>query len=39
MSADEDCAKGTGNNLKGKIKVVAGKLTGDRSLQSEGKLD
>ena len=39
MSADDDRAKGAGNDLKGKIKEGAGKLTGDRGLQSEGKLD
>lgn len=35
----EDSAKGKGNDLKGRIKDAAGGLTGDESLQAEGKLD
>ena len=39
MSSDDDRAKGASNDLKGKIKEGAGKLTGDRDLQAEGNLD
>lgn len=39
MSSEEDRAKGTGNDLKGKVKEGVGKLTGDRDLEAEGNLD
>jgi uncharacterized protein YjbJ (UPF0337 family) len=35
----EDSARGKGNDLKGRIKDAAGALTGDNSLQAEGKMD
>lgn len=35
----ENNLKGTGNELKGRLKDAAGGLTGDSSLQAEGKLD
>jgi len=35
----EDSARGKGNDLKGRVKDAAGGLTGDQSLQNEGKLD
>lgn len=34
-----DKAKNTGQITKGKIKEVAGKATGDQSLEAEGKVD
>ena len=39
MSSDNDRARGTANNLGGKIKEGLGKLTGDKSLESEGHMD
>jgi uncharacterized protein YjbJ (UPF0337 family) len=35
----ENNLEGTGTNLKGKLKDALGGLTGDSSLQGEGKLD
>ena len=35
----EDSARGKGNDLKGRVKDAAGGLTGDQSLQNEGKMD
>lgn len=35
----EDSLRGKGNDLKGRLKDAAGGLTGDSSLQAEGKLD
>jgi uncharacterized protein YjbJ (UPF0337 family) len=35
----ENSAKGKGNDVKGKVKDAVGGLTGDSSLQGEGKLD
>lgn len=35
----EDSARGKGNDLKGRIKDAVGGLTGDQSLQAEGKMD
>ena len=35
----EDSARGKGNDLKGRVKDAVGGLTGDNSLQAEGKLD
>jgi uncharacterized protein YjbJ (UPF0337 family) len=37
--SDENSLKGFGNDLKGKVKDAAGGLTGDTSLQAEGKWD
>ena len=34
-----DKAKNTGQITKGKVKEVAGKTTGDKSLEAEGKAD
>ena len=34
-----DHVKGTADKAKGTIKDTAGKLTGDKKLQSEGKFD
>jgi uncharacterized protein YjbJ (UPF0337 family) len=39
MSSDNDRARGTANDLGGKIKEGVGKLTGDRDLEAEGNLD
>ncbi len=36
---DENSLKGLGNDLKGKVKDAVGGLTGDTSLQAEGKGD
>ena len=36
---DKDRVKGSGQQAKGKVKEVAGKLTGDAKLESEGKAD
>ncbi len=38
MSTD-DKARNMGENAKGKVKEGTGKVTGDRSLQAEGKAD
>jgi len=35
----ENSAKGKSSDVKGKVKDAAGGLTGDTSLQGEGKLD
>lgn len=35
----ENSAEGKGNDLKGRVKDAAGGLTGDQSLQNEGKVD
>lgn len=35
----EDSLKGKGNDLKGRVKDAVGGLTGDNSLQAEGKID
>jgi uncharacterized protein YjbJ (UPF0337 family) len=37
--AMENELKGAGNDLKGRLKDAAGGLTGDTSLQLEGKID
>lgn len=39
MSSDNDRARGTANDLGGKIKEGMGKLTGDRDLEAEGHMD
>jgi uncharacterized protein YjbJ (UPF0337 family) len=36
---DREHIKGAADNVKGAIKDTAGKLTGDKKLESEGKLD
>ena len=36
---DKDRVKGSATQAKGKIKEVAGKVTGDAKLKSEGKAD
>ena len=35
----ENSVEGKGTNLKGRLKDAAGGLTGDTSLQAEGKVD
>ena len=39
IDMDKDRIKGSGQQAKGKVKEVAGKLTGDAKLESEGKAD
>ncbi len=36
---DREHIKGTADKAKGAIKDAAGKMTGDREMQSEGKVD
>ena len=36
---DREHVKGTADKAKGAIKDTAGKMTGDKELQSEGKMD
>ncbi|MDP1729907.1 MAG: CsbD family protein [Devosia sp.] len=36
---DKDRIEGAGKQVKGAIKDAAGKITGDRTLQAEGKAD
>jgi uncharacterized protein YjbJ (UPF0337 family) len=36
---DENRLRGAGNDIKGRVKDAAGGLTGDSSMQAEGKLD
>jgi uncharacterized protein YjbJ (UPF0337 family) len=36
---DKDRVEGAAKNIKGKVKEVAGKLSGDAKLKSEGKAD
>jgi len=36
---DEDRVKGSAQNMKGKVKEAAGKVTGDAKLESEGRAD
>jgi uncharacterized protein YjbJ (UPF0337 family) len=36
---DENRLRGAGNDIKGRVKDAAGGLTGDSSLQAEGKMD
>jgi uncharacterized protein YjbJ (UPF0337 family) len=38
-SMDREHVKGAADKVKGAIKDTAGKLTGDKKLQAEGKLD
>nr|WP_314436401.1 CsbD family protein [uncultured Brevundimonas sp.] len=37
--ADHDRIEGAAKNIGGKIKEAAGKVTGDRKLEAEGKAD
>jgi uncharacterized protein YjbJ (UPF0337 family) len=39
LNVDREHVKGTADKVKGSIKDTAGKLTGDKKLQSEGKMD
>jgi uncharacterized protein YjbJ (UPF0337 family) len=39
MMMDREHVKGAADKAKGAIKETAGKLTGDKELRSEGKLD
>jgi uncharacterized protein YjbJ (UPF0337 family) len=39
MEMDREHVKGVADKAKGAIKDTAGKLTGDRELQKEGKMD
>ena len=36
---DREHVKGTADKVKGQIKDTAGKVTGDKKLESEGKVD
>ena len=36
---DKEHVKGAGDKAKGVIKDIAGKVTGDKDLQAEGKMD
>ena len=36
---DKEHVKGAGDKTKGAIKDAAGKVTGDKELQAEGKID
>jgi uncharacterized protein YjbJ (UPF0337 family) len=36
---DEDRARGAGDKVKGRLKDAGGAVTGDRSLQAEGRAD
>ena len=38
-SAEKDRAEGTWDKTKGKVKEGAGRVTGDRDLEAEGKAD
>src|SRR5436190_17528832 len=39
MNVDREHVKGAADKVKGAIKDSAGKLTGDKKLQTEGKID
>ncbi len=39
INMDKERIKGTGQKIKGNIKEAAGKMTGDKSLEIEGKAD
>jgi uncharacterized protein YjbJ (UPF0337 family) len=39
FKVDREHVKGTAEKAKGPIKDTAGKITGDKKLQSEGKID
>jgi uncharacterized protein YjbJ (UPF0337 family) len=36
---DKDRMEGAGRQVKGAVKDAAGKITGDKKLQAEGKID
>jgi uncharacterized protein YjbJ (UPF0337 family) len=36
---DEDRARGAGDKVKGRLKDAGGAVTGDRSMQAEGRAD
>ena len=36
---DKDRMEGAGRQVKGAVKDAAGKITGDRKLEAEGKID
>jgi len=36
---DKDRIKGTGHQVKGSVKEAAGKMTGDRKTEAEGKAE
>jgi uncharacterized protein YjbJ (UPF0337 family) len=39
MNVDREHVKGAADKVKGAIKDAAGKVTGDKKLQTEGKID
>jgi uncharacterized protein YjbJ (UPF0337 family) len=39
MNVDREHVKGAADKVKGAIKDSAGKVTGDKKLQTEGKID
>jgi uncharacterized protein YjbJ (UPF0337 family) len=39
MNVDREHVKGAADKVKGAIKDAAGKVTGDKELQTEGKID
>jgi uncharacterized protein YjbJ (UPF0337 family) len=39
MNVDREHVKGAADKVKGAIKDTAGKVTGDKKLQTEGKMD
>ncbi|WP_128566054.1 CsbD family protein [Methylobacterium crusticola] len=39
MAVDKDRVEGSATNVGGKVKEGAGKLTGDKKLESEGVVD
>jgi uncharacterized protein YjbJ (UPF0337 family) len=39
MNVDHEHVKGAADKVKGAIKDLAGKVTGDKKLQTEGKID
>jgi uncharacterized protein YjbJ (UPF0337 family) len=39
MNVDREHVKGAADKVKGAIKDTAGKVTGDKKLQTEGKID
>jgi uncharacterized protein YjbJ (UPF0337 family) len=39
MEMDREHVKGAADKVKGAVKDAAGKMTGDKKLQAEGKID
>lgn len=39
MAGEMDRLKGTGNKVKGETEEFTGEMTGDRSMERQGKLD